>query len=366
MLRRFVSVAAWFGSRHFWDCLLDLSVKTSSRLSPAQLGLEVMEIRQMPVPHVNAIDLFSPGGQYTNASSVTYAVSFDQAVTGVAASDFQVVTTGSVQAASPLVVAGSWSGYEVTVNGVHGNGTLQLDLIDKDSIVSVDTSTPLGGTDDYNGSFDGPVYTIDQADPYVESIDRMTPSGSTTNASSVVFAVTFSEPVTGVEAGDFTVATTGSFASTSTLVSGSGADYLVTVSGISGNGTLGLNLVDDDVAEDTIHDLAGNPLVEQNASVTFQSQVTFAAGTGPFYVTSADVNGDGKHDLVVANYGSGNVSVLLGNGNGTFHAQQTYAAGALPSSVAVADVNGDGFPDIVVANGRRQRQRVVGQRQRHL
>ena len=43
-----------------------------------------------------------------------------------------------------------------------------------------------------------------------------------------------------------------------------------------------------------------------------------------------DVNGDGKPDLVVANYNSNTVSVLLGNGNGTFQAQQTFATGADP------------------------------------
>ena len=40
-----------------------------------------------------------------------------------------------------------------------------------------------------------------------------------------------------------------------------------------------------------------------------------------------DVNGDGKPDIVVANYISNTVSVLLGNGNGTFQAQQTFATG---------------------------------------
>ena len=41
----------------------------------------------------------------------------------------------------------------------------------------------------------------------------------------------------------------------------------------------------------------------------------------------ADVNGDGKPDLVVANGNCSTVSVLLGNGNGTFQAQQTFASG---------------------------------------
>ncbi|MGH9427655.1 MAG: FG-GAP repeat domain-containing protein [Terriglobia bacterium] len=44
------------------------------------------------------------------------------------------------------------------------------------------------------------------------------------------------------------------------------------------------------------------------------------------------------------------MSVLLGNGNGTFQPQQRFTTGAGPSSVAVADVNGDGRPDVVTAN----------------
>ena len=73
----------------------------------------------------------------------------------------------------------------------------------------------------------------------------------------------------------------------------------------------------------------------------------------------ADVNGDGKPDLMVANYcgtdnncsTEGSAGVLLGNGDGTFQTAVTYGSGGLnPLSVAVADVNGDGKPDLLVAN----------------
>jgi hypothetical protein len=64
-----------------------------------------------------------------------------------------------------------------------------------------------------------------------------------------------------------------------------------------------------------------------------------------------DVNGDGKPDLVVANYQSNTVGVLLGNGDGTFQTAATYSSGGLYSwFVAVGDVNGDGKPDLLVAN----------------
>ena len=67
-------------------------------------------------------------------------------------------------------------------------------------------------------------------------------------------------------------------------------------------------------------------------------------------VAVADLNGDGKLDLAVANNGSNNVSVLLGNGNGTFAAAQNFITGTEPRSVAVADLNGDGKPDLAVAS----------------
>jgi hypothetical protein len=67
-------------------------------------------------------------------------------------------------------------------------------------------------------------------------------------------------------------------------------------------------------------------------------------------VAVADVNGDGRPDLVVANFSSNSVSVLLGNGNGTFQSAVNFGVGSGAISVAVADVNGDGRPDLVVAN----------------
>jgi hypothetical protein len=70
----------------------------------------------------------------------------------------------------------------------------------------------------------------------------------------------------------------------------------------------------------------------------------------PFAVAAADLNGDGKADLVSANIGDNNVSVMLGDGAGGFGAPSTFAVGTQPRSVVAADLNGDGKPDIVTAN----------------
>jgi hypothetical protein len=97
-----------------------------------------------------------------------------------------------------------------------------------------------------------------------------------------------------------------------------------------------------------------------NGDGSFQSQQTFSVGMGPDSVAVADVNGDGRPDLITANYGSHSVSVLLGNG-GTFLPDPfsspglppgTFAVGSSPESVSLADVNGDGRLDLITANSR--------------
>ena len=87
-----------------------------------------------------------------------------------------------------------------------------------------------------------------------------------------------------------------------------------------------------------------------NGDGTFQDQVWYAAGIWPSAVVAGDFNGDGRTDLAVANKDSNDVSVLLGNGDGTFRGQVRYVAGLGPSAVVAGDFNGDGRTDLAVAN----------------
>ncbi|MBI5387031.1 MAG: VCBS repeat-containing protein [Verrucomicrobia bacterium] len=99
-------------------------------------------------------------------------------------------------------------------------------------------------------------------------------------------------------------------------------------------------------------------------SLTFTSN-TFAVGdenSGPDCVAAADINGDGRLDLISANYGfrwglpgdpggwNTNVVVLTNNGSGGFALNAVLTVGHGPSSVVTTDVNGDGKPDLICAN----------------
>jgi type II secretory pathway component GspD/PulD (secretin) len=86
----------------------------------------------------------------------------------------------------------------------------------------------------------------------------------------------------------------------------------------------------------------------------------YNVGTAPQFVTSAVLrNASAINDLIVTNEANGNVGVLLGNGvtdgDGTFATQVTYGtdpanANSEPVWITTADFNGDGHPDMVVAN----------------
>jgi VCBS repeat protein/FG-GAP repeat protein len=94
-----------------------------------------------------------------------------------------------------------------------------------------------------------------------------------------------------------------------------------------------------------------------SAQVQFSSPKNYPVGTAPVAVAVGDFNGDGKEDLAVANSGAGNVSILLGEGDGTFEAAANYSVGGtagsplFPTFVAVGDFNGDHKLDLAVANG---------------
>jgi hypothetical protein len=128
-----------------------------------------------------------------------------------------------------------------------------------------------------------------------------------------------------------------------------------------------------DVGLDPIHVVAADlnadgklDLVTANASSDYVSVLLASGGGrfarsesydtndqgGPFAIATTDFNGDGKRDLAVADAGTSEVSLLIGAGDGTFDdlAVAHFNVGARPTGIAAADFNGDGKQDLVTAN----------------
>jgi subtilisin family serine protease len=124
--------------------------------------------------------------------------------------------------------------------------------------------------------------------------------------------------------------------------------YSVAVGDVNGDGKP--DLVVANLSSGTVSVLLGN------GDGTFQAPRVYAAGIDPSGVALADLRGTGRPDIIVSNYfnntfTSGGVTVLLNNGDGTFGTPTTYTTGGFNSgAVAVGDLRGTGKQDIVVAN----------------
>ncbi len=311
---------------------------------------EEYTINRIP-PKAFSINRNSPDA-LTAAATVVYRVTFDTDVTGVDPTDFALVATGITGATINAVTKISGKIYDVEVKTGTGNGDLGLNLVDNDSIASDDTRRlALGGIGLINGNYTGAaVYTIDKTPPVAASITRN--EVETLNAASVSYTIAFSQNVTGVDAADFTLVSSGiTGASISSITPVDGKTYTVAISTGSGDGTLALNLTDNDSIKNILGvvladvgngngNFAGQPytiiksapvvagitLVNPNPiaagsvnyAVTFNQNVTgvditdfalVASGLTSTSITS--VTGSGKSYNVLVNTGNGSGSLGL-------------------------------------------------------
>ena len=145
--------------------------------------------------------------------------------------------------------------------------------------------------------------------------------------------------------------TTASFAAEQTISSGFAVS--VVAADLNGDGRPDLVFAGQGTGEAYA---AVNTTIPGSTTVSFAPVQAFSIGGQPHLVIAADLNGDGRPDLIAGNYDVYSVSVLFnttpaGSTTLSFAAVQSVAdGGTKPNSVVAADLNGDGRPDIVASN----------------
>ena len=267
----------------------------------------------------------------TNVSPVSFTVVFSESVSDFDASD--VTVGGTATTGTPTVSAGPGTTYTVTVP-VSADGTVIVSVgANKAHDAAANGNTASTSTDNS--------VLFDTTAPTVLSINRA--GSDPTNAQSVNFTVTFSESVTGVDATDFVTVDGGGLSGSSvTGVSGSGATRTVTVDTGIGDGTVGLNLVDDDTITDSLgYQLGGTGL--GNADFTGQAYtidktppstptITASNPASPSTNASPLLSGTADAGTTIKIYNNASCTTQVGTGTATAFTSTGITATATPNA----------------------------------
>ena len=273
----------------------------------------------------------------TAAASVDFTVTFDESVTGVTTGAFALDTTG-VSGAAIAGIAGSGTTYTVSVSTGTGDGTVSIDLSTIAGIADA-ASNALSGT--FSA---GEAYTVDKSAP---GISIGAPSTSTATTGPVDFTITYTGASTVTLAvGDVTLNTTGN-ATGSVAVSGTGtATRTVTISSITGNGTIGIS-----IAAGTAADAASNQAPAAGPSGTFTVNNAPGISIGAPSVT---LTSGGPVDFVITYNAATAVTLVAGdvtiNPTGTVAGSVSVSGtGTTTRTVTVNSITGDGTFTISIA-----------------
>lgn len=235
--------------------IADAAQDAAGNLSLASVSTDNTVVFNDGVVPTVTINQASGQSDPTRTLPVNFTVVFSKPVTGFTQGG--VIIGGSAGGTKTVTVSGSGATYTVAIGGLTSSGTVvayipggvAFDLAGNGNAAS--TSTDSSVTYDITG----PTVTVNkaasQADP--------------TNATTINFAVVFSEPVSDFAAADVTIG--GTAGATTAVVTGSGTTYNVAVSGMTAQGTVVVT-----VAAGVAHDSAGNP---NSASTSTDNSVEF-------------------------------------------------------------------------------------------
>lgn len=258
-------------------------------------------------------------------------------------SSYLTVTNGTASGLS-----GSGSNYQVTIRpSSNTEGTVTVEL-------EAGAAPDRAGNDNAAATPFSVAYDVKS--PQIDLIERLSPAAAVTNADSLTFAVTFTEDVTGFDAGDLRIlsdeATTPTTGTITQVVATSASQYQVTVSGgdlasIGGNYSTGASasLTVFATTSPTVEDIAGRAMTSYSAATSqeyyeidnTQPGLTIsgpALGTSNFTVTftfAEDVTGFSLDDVVATNVTLANLS-----GSGDVYTAEATASGGTPITINVA------------------------------
>ena len=246
-------------------------------------GTELWNLAPATITNVTAT---TADGTYGIGATINITATFSEAVTITGTPQLQLETGTTDQLANYTTGSGTPTlTFNYTVQP--GDTTLDLQYLTttalalnggaiKDSVnIDADLNLPaLASLESLGGS---KALVIDGIAPTVTSITRKTPTATLTNSNSVIYTVSFSEPVTNLDIGDFILNKTGTVNGNIASVSAAtGTTIDVTVNSITGDGNLGLDVP----ATATINDIPGNAL-----TAAFTTGQTYTVDTTPPTVT---------------------------------------------------------------------------------
>lgn len=85
-----------------------------------------------------------------------------------------------------------------------------------------------------------------------------------------------------------------------------------------------------------------------DGSLSGRLDTTIPLASGGSYITTVDLDHDGRLDVVASSLSASNLAVLRGRGDGTF-GTEVFSAAGLHAGVLAVDTSGDGWPAIVAA-----------------